>query len=470
MGSIVAKLHDSIEGVSEVFGYILILGIVMAALGVITVMATGPLQESQNSAQFNSVEQAFSVADSRLSKAMYSASTFQEIPFKLNDGKMYVNGSESDSYIEIYGPDKQLICRTALGTVTCVTKDGDIAYQDGGVWAKYPDGGTIMISPPNFDYNGVTLTLPIMQIAGNGTSAYSNSDVVLDANSTGQPIVIYPGTKGGNPVPQGSTVNLSIKSDYYQAWAQYINERTRATAETNPAKKIVNISLTTGWGRQSGLASSGYNTIGMDTSDPVPVEIFDMNLVLRNTGNDYTITFGVPSDDKHDTPDPQLLITAQRTTGHDNKEYAHVQYKYINGSQVEVFDAMLEFERKSDDAVGLNLLDHSSKMTYDSSSSGPSITWGTDLKAYDTGVVEGYDDSSDVSEGAQKSVYDVTEHYLWLMATQYPDSGPIYDVIGKDKYDGASSTFILQYKANQDIKYLFITKSTLNVTLGSKSG
>jgi type II secretory pathway pseudopilin PulG len=337
MGSIVMKLHGDTKGVSEIFGYILILGIVMSALGIITVMATGPLQGSQNSAQFTSAEQAFSVADSRLSKALFSASTFQEVPFKLNGGTMNVNGSESDSYIEIYGPDNQLICRTAMGTVRVITDNGEIAYQDGGVWALYPDGGSIMISPPNFDYNGVTLTLPIMQLAGNGTAAYANSDVILDANSTGQPDVVYPGDKGSNLVPQGSTVNLSIRSDYYQAWAQYINERTRATAVTIPEKKLVNVSLTTGWGRQSGLVSSGYNTKGMDTSDPAPIEIFNLNLVLRNTGNDYTITFGIPSDSKKGTPDPQLLVSAQRTTGHDNKEYAQIQLKYINGSQVELF-------------------------------------------------------------------------------------------------------------------------------------
>ncbi len=39
-----------------------------------------------------------------------------------------------------------------------------------------------MLSPPDFDYNGITLTLPVMRIDGNTSmSATDGTNVLIDA-------------------------------------------------------------------------------------------------------------------------------------------------------------------------------------------------------------------------------------------------------------------------------------------------
>ena len=40
----------------------------------------------------------------------------------------------------------------------------------------------------------------------------------------------------------GYLINITIKSDYYAAWASYINERTLADAVVDAKNKTVNIS------------------------------------------------------------------------------------------------------------------------------------------------------------------------------------------------------------------------------------
>jgi len=62
------KISRSEEGVSEVFGYMLILGIVMTALMLFVLFGSQAIQSTKEGAQTTQAGQAFTVADSRLSK------------------------------------------------------------------------------------------------------------------------------------------------------------------------------------------------------------------------------------------------------------------------------------------------------------------------------------------------------------------------------------------------------------------
>jgi hypothetical protein len=470
------RLMKDEEGVSEVFGYVIILGIALTCLAMLTLYAAGAINTSKDDSQMKSVSQAFTVGDSRLSKARFSTSIFQETPFKLNDGVMFVNGSSEDSYIVVYGIDGTPVYNGTMGTIKCVTDSGEVGYQDGGVFALYPDGSSIMLSPPDFDYNGVTLTLPIMHIDGNSSASYSDSAVLLDAASVGETILIYPNKSVGfNPLPQNKTINITIKTDYYKAWESYINERTRATAVTNPAKKMVNISLSSGKGRFSGSVENGFSTKYMDTSYYTPIEIFKFDLYPKNTGNDPYVRFTSVSTDS------QLTLYIGRTNGQLNKLAAQVEIEYVKGGITEKFTGYLPYHRKtqSDELFYVDLLDTNDEpysdasvpgidygvLYYDADSSPQSVTWGTIPNSYDSGVVPDYMDSSDVNIGQYKSSFDVIQHYLRLMAMS-DSSGPLYEARNHN-YEPTSS-YVLQFKSNEDIKYLYITEGTLKISLNGR--
>jgi len=111
-------------------------------------------------------------------------------------GSLVTNSTDGNITIydvDLITGDRTLIYNQTLGTIKCVTKDGTVGYQDGGVWIKYAGNGSTMLSPPDFDFNGVTLTLPIMRIAGDSAAAYSDSTAMIYANSTGIPTVISQG-------------------------------------------------------------------------------------------------------------------------------------------------------------------------------------------------------------------------------------------------------------------------------------
>ena len=339
--------------VSEMVGYVILMGIIITGLSMIVLTNMPSVNSAQDSAQFNHVEQAFTTADSRISKARFSTSIFQETPFQLNEGTVVVDGSDTNSFLEIYkGSLDHRIYHTALGTIKCVTGQGEIAYQAGGVWESSPDGGSVMISPPDFNYNGETLTLPVMRIVGSESMATSAGGKVMVDVQSQEPVRKYPaalledGSVGTNPVELDNDIIIRIKSDYYLAWADFINERTKATAVVDPVNKIVTVTLKTGVPMQSGLIDSGLNTLNMQiTSNYAPLTRYTIHFEKRNPGKDYFISLRPPAG-----TNPFLNIMTARLSG-PGKENIALVYKYTYTDPVnpanniyEAFSTTLAFD------------------------------------------------------------------------------------------------------------------------------
>lgn len=499
------KLSGNDEGVSEIFGYVIILGIVVSGLALVLLLVVSSIQSTKDNSQLKEVEQGFTVMDSRLSKARFSTSIFQEAAFKLNDGTVIVDDSYSNSYIMVYEDNQQLYplpvgSNVALGTIKCVTDSGEIAYQGGGVWALY-DKDTLnerceMISPPDFDYNGVTLTLPIMRIIRNnnpnsilGSEAVSGRDniIFIDSSSSGKIDLKFP-VPGGvnpadtNPILKDKVIKIVVKSDYYRGWESYFRERVNDLDSVTPDEvaHTVTVTLSSGSGRQSKTLQNDFDTKNMKVDDPAPIEIFYFTFYPKGIGNAYGVFFDTNSPT---TVNPRLKIDIERTTAHLNKEYAEVVFTYtynspVHGSYTEVFRGRISFHRKSDTEFTLDLLDTNTVPEIDTSTTPPtiydvmvyespssSISWGNNYTAPEAG--------SEVNPGDTKSMFDVTEHYTWIMAKEFPttpgdpNSGPKYNNI-KNKYLEPTSNFILQFGSDEQIKYLYITEATLDSAVSSK--
>jgi glycerol-3-phosphate acyltransferase PlsY len=74
-------------GVSETLGVILLLALVTIGVTIVLTMGMHTITDAKSDANYNGVEQAFTVAESKLSKARFSTSIYQEAPFELRDGR-----------------------------------------------------------------------------------------------------------------------------------------------------------------------------------------------------------------------------------------------------------------------------------------------------------------------------------------------------------------------------------------------
>jgi hypothetical protein len=225
------NMLESDDAVSEVLGYSLILGIIIISVGLMTVSSFPILSDLKDSVYMETSLEALSIVDGRISMVAYGTTPSQPSRFDLNGGKLVVsNDTDSSVTITVYNSSGELSKNIiTLGKFEYIVGDQKIGYENGGLFRKYPEGNTVMITPPQFLFNGGTLTFPIIKI--NGSDSISGKGVITINAILKKypPVIIYPNVSRNYSNPIFDTgVNITIKSEYYQAWAKYIEERTEA--------------------------------------------------------------------------------------------------------------------------------------------------------------------------------------------------------------------------------------------------
>ena len=96
-----------------------------------------------------------------------------------------------------------------------------------------------MVSPPEFHYRGDTLTLPVVVVSGDIDSGGSRIDLTATAGPTNRTDTLT------NPLPDSSgSVYVTIHSEYYRAWGDFIAERTAGrVVELDDDAKTVSVEL-----------------------------------------------------------------------------------------------------------------------------------------------------------------------------------------------------------------------------------
>ncbi|WP_332898681.1 DUF7289 family protein [Haladaptatus sp. CMSO5] len=246
------SLTRDARGQSAPLGTALLLMIVL--LGTTTVAAFGAivLEDTQQQSELDRAEQSMTLFDSRAAMVALGSSSQQNLGFPNADGTYNIRDDAGwirithNNYTGTGGDE--IIYNQSLGALVYQTGDAEIAYQGGGVWRKDSSGAVRLISPPEFHYRQATLTLPIIKTTGTGSTSGS-TDVTIDSIVQGREI--FPNstdsysdgvTEYNNPLKNGS-VNITVKSPYYEGWAEYFVSRTDGKVSTNPATQTVTLQL-----------------------------------------------------------------------------------------------------------------------------------------------------------------------------------------------------------------------------------
>lgn len=128
-----------------------------------------------------------------------------------------------------------------------------------------------MASPPEFHYRSNTLTFPIVRVTGEGRSSGAVTGRFTNVSESES---IYPNASNGytNPLEEG-TVVVEIRSDYYDAWARFFEDRTTGGVEMDHENRTVMVELTvpTEKSIENAVAVStpnGITTNGGDKPEP----------------------------------------------------------------------------------------------------------------------------------------------------------------------------------------------------------
>ncbi len=237
---------------SSTVGYVLILGMVVIGMTSVVALGSVALEDTERQSTLERAEQSMAQFDSRAAQVALGAESLQELSLGHSSGNYQVvegegtitvthvnhDGDDSDGDDDKtddgnYDDDED-IYSGPLGAVVYQNGDTEIAYQGGGVW-RHQDGNTQMVSPPEFHYEGSTLTLPVVTVTGEDSASGSPTAVVERATSTE---TIYPNSNTDyvdnstkqytNPASNGQII-VTIQSEYYQGWEEYFNSRTEGS-------------------------------------------------------------------------------------------------------------------------------------------------------------------------------------------------------------------------------------------------
>ncbi len=225
----------------ELTGHAIVLGLTVMGIAMITLASEPSIIKLQDMASSLDMEQAYTVLDSYADQAAFGDAPQEIIDLALGGGYISAqpNSSSEQSYILFESGTNGAKISIPMGKIIYRKEDREIAYEGGGVWSRY-QVGSVMISPPAFDYNGVTLDLPVVNISGNFSAGGKGvSSLIIRKKSDAQ--ILYPGASYGNPVP--SRINITIKSEYYDAWADYFGSMSWTRVNVSPAEKKVTVIL-----------------------------------------------------------------------------------------------------------------------------------------------------------------------------------------------------------------------------------
>lgn len=215
------KFFKSENAVSEVVDTILILGIMLIAISIIGVAGYPALQNIQDHSHTENIKHSHTVLCENINKVVFDLAPSQSVELKMYGGSVLASGTSTinvtmqtwNSSSEPAGLENQTFKRQ-MREIKHSYEDTAVAYENTGVWARYGNKGTIMVKKPGFVLSENNMIIPVAAVRGsNGISGEGLIRVTADREDSS--VFSYENV---------SSVDITVKSDYYAGWENYLNE------------------------------------------------------------------------------------------------------------------------------------------------------------------------------------------------------------------------------------------------------
>ncbi|MCZ7356276.1 MAG: hypothetical protein O8C66_11175 [Candidatus Methanoperedens sp.] len=225
------KLILSESAVSEAMSFSLTLAIVILASAMVYFQGAPMLDKSEKTAHFQEMERSFLYLSQNIGKVGADRAPIRITELKIKGGILAVRHNSSITIGSI---------PFNLGSVEYMYEDKTLAYENGGIWTKYPNGAVIIVSKPSFS-TGNTTTIPAFELAGD---YWVGGDGIMRVNGK-----IFSSSLLTVDAVNGN-VSMVIQSDYYKGWAEYLGDigakdividDMNTTVSSNITANVVNV-------------------------------------------------------------------------------------------------------------------------------------------------------------------------------------------------------------------------------------
>ncbi|WP_435358478.1 DUF7289 family protein [Haloarchaeobius sp. DFWS5] len=220
------------RGTTEILGVAIMIG--MVTIGAISIFFVGgmTLERTSDTAETQRVEYAFAELGASVDSVALGNGGSEAVDFDLqrNRGAIHQTGA---GRIVVSANGTEIANRT-FGAIE-YRSDGTVyAYQAGGVW-RGTGASSEVLAAPMFDYGDGTLNLPIPVVSGERELA--SGRVTLEKHDTVTDITTV-------DYVEGDLVTVTITSDYYAGWAEFLHEQTNdAAVSVDAANETVTVKL-----------------------------------------------------------------------------------------------------------------------------------------------------------------------------------------------------------------------------------
>lgn len=233
-------------------GFALLVVVTVTSVAMLVSLGGGTLTDMERTAHVERAQQGMGVLDAHATRVTAGESSLWTVDLGATGAGSYRIDPGAGSVSIVHrnytgtGVDATILEPTTLGAVVYENGPTTLAYQGGGVWRTDGSGDATMVSPPEFHYNGATLSLPVVVVHGQGAVS-GRATVVVESGSGGTPVypntsTTYPdGTPHRNPITNG-TVVVEVESAYATGWGAFFESRTSGTV-TYPAPDTVRVEL-----------------------------------------------------------------------------------------------------------------------------------------------------------------------------------------------------------------------------------
>lgn len=204
------NLTRSETAVSEALGFILTLGILLMASGIVYLGGISILQNSMDASHFQEMEESFLLLGQNMNEVAYERAPIRTTELKIFQGSMSI---QHDSHMRVVVNGTNVTYR--MGSIEYHLDDQVIAYENGGIWTKYKNNETIMKSKPNINHANIT-TIPIVELLGSYSKGGKGTVRIRASHSDSSSLHFINST--------GYDATVIITSNYYKGWESYLKD------------------------------------------------------------------------------------------------------------------------------------------------------------------------------------------------------------------------------------------------------
>jgi hypothetical protein len=217
------------DAVSEVVGFILILGIMMAGIALVTLYGYPALLEAQSNANTRNMERNMIIIQNDMKSLTYKSVPYKETSIQVSGGTLSLRNPDLTPAFNVEIVGGPTITPFYPGELHYYSMDDQsvISLENGGVHKNYwsdPQQGSAMIADPRWYYDDSIISDPtfvINMIAVHGVDEFASTGI---ANVQ---MKVISATQDAPYNTDGKTVRIEYNPDnennYYKAWENYFD-------------------------------------------------------------------------------------------------------------------------------------------------------------------------------------------------------------------------------------------------------